>query len=71
MRSLSSQVERLGGGSSEAALGEDNSEAGAIVGLTICTDRLDAGTPRLLAEYEIRAYSNRGRDDRLMIGIIN
>ena len=51
--------------------GEDNSEPGAIVGLTICPDRLHAGKPRLLTEYEIHAHSKRGPDDRITIGIIN
>ena len=46
-------------GPSEVALGEDNSEAGAIVNLTICTDRLKAGKPRPLTECEIRTHSNR------------
>jgi hypothetical protein len=69
--SLSYPIENFEERPREASLGEDNSQPGAIVVLTICIGRHHAGTRKPLVETGVRAHSTRGDDDRFSIGVTN
>ena len=68
---LSSPIENFGERPREASLGEDNSQPGAIVVLTICIGRHHAVRRKPLVETGVRAYSTSGDDDRFSIGRTN
>lgn len=71
MGSLSLSIENFWERPREIFLGEDNSEPGAIVVLTICIGRHHAGTRKPLVETGVRAHSTRGDDDRFSMGRTN